>query len=122
MLELTLTECTVTLFCSPLPPLPLPAPLPPLPSPSSPPLPSPPLCLTAADPFQDTGDSGGSSSVQQGAIHIRIQQRNGRKTLTTVQGIAEAYDMKRIAKACKKVCVHAHLNYCICSNYRSSLG
>ncbi|XP_064389394.1 eukaryotic translation initiation factor 1-like [Halichondria panicea] len=58
---------------------------------------------SAADPFQDTSDSGGSSLGKgQGAIHIRIQQRNGRKTLTTVQGIAEAYDKRRIAKACKK--------------------
>ncbi|MBN3283056.1 EIF1B factor, partial [Polyodon spathula] len=45
-------------------------------------------------------------------IHIRIQQRNGRKTLTTVQGIAEEYDKKKLVKAfkkanmsCVKVCV-----------------
>ena len=36
-------------------------------------------------------------------IHIRIQQRNGRKTLTTVQGIHEKYDKKKIVKWCKKV-------------------
>jgi translation initiation factor 1 len=35
-------------------------------------------------------------------IHIRIQQRNGRKTLTTVQGISDDYDKKKLAKACKK--------------------
>ncbi|CAO2633176.1 Eukaryotic translation initiation factor 1b, partial [Lemmus lemmus] len=29
-------------------------------------------------------------------IHIRIQQRNGRKTLTTVQGIADDYDKKKL--------------------------
>ena len=36
-------------------------------------------------------------------IHIRIQQRNGRKTLTTVQGIHEKFDKKKIVKWCKKV-------------------
>nr|XP_009943291.1 PREDICTED: eukaryotic translation initiation factor 1b [Opisthocomus hoazin] len=35
-------------------------------------------------------------------IHIRIQQRNGRKTLTTVQGIADDYDKKKLVKAFKK--------------------
>ncbi|KAK2085619.1 putative RNA-binding protein eif1AD, partial [Saguinus oedipus] len=34
-------------------------------------------------------------------IHIRIQQRNGRKTLTTVQGIAD-YKKKKRVKAFKK--------------------
>ncbi|XP_048193723.1 eukaryotic translation initiation factor 1-like [Perognathus longimembris pacificus] len=34
-------------------------------------------------------------------IHIRIKQRNGRKTLTTVQGIADEYD-KKLVKAFKK--------------------
>ncbi|XP_054575906.1 eukaryotic translation initiation factor 1-like [Eptesicus fuscus] len=35
-------------------------------------------------------------------IHIRIQQRNSRKTLTTVQGIADVYDKKKLLKAFKK--------------------
>ncbi|VDD75933.1 unnamed protein product [Mesocestoides corti] len=35
-------------------------------------------------------------------IHIRIQQRNGRKTLTTVQGIPDKFDKKCILKVCKK--------------------
>uniref|UniRef100_A0A8C9LIE5 SUI1 domain-containing protein n=1 Tax=Piliocolobus tephrosceles TaxID=591936 RepID=A0A8C9LIE5_9PRIM len=35
-------------------------------------------------------------------IHIEIQQRNGRKTLTTVQGIADDYDKKKLVKAFKK--------------------
>ncbi|KAJ3247586.1 Eukaryotic translation initiation factor eIF-1 [Borealophlyctis nickersoniae] len=33
---------------------------------------------------------------------IRIQQRNGRKTLTTVQGLPADLDQKRILKAFKK--------------------
>ncbi|KAG7539684.1 hypothetical protein FFLO_03401 [Filobasidium floriforme] len=44
-------------------------------------------------------DLGG---VAGGKIHIRIQQRNGRKTLTTVQGLDKAYDPKKILKAFKK--------------------
>merc|ERR1712053_29835 len=35
-------------------------------------------------------------------IHIRIQQRNGRKTLTTVQGIDPKFDLKKIVRACKR--------------------
>lgn len=50
----------------------------------------------------DLQETTGSTS-QEGLVHIRIQQRNGRKTLTTVQGISQDYDLKRIAKECKKV-------------------
>lgn len=45
------------------------------------------------DPFAVDEDFGGGSESaknvgnQQNYIHIRIQQRNGRKTLTTLQGI-----------------------------------
>ena len=35
-------------------------------------------------------------------IDIRIQQRNGRKTITTVEGIPKDYDLKMILKAFKK--------------------
>lgn len=31
-----------------------------------------------------------------------MQQRNGRKSLTTVQGLPEAFDYKKILKALKK--------------------
>jgi len=55
-----------------------------------------------ADPFLDA-NQGDDKGVQDGLIHIRIQQRSGRKTLTTVQGIADSYDKKKIVKACKKV-------------------
>ncbi|KAJ8320911.1 hypothetical protein KUTeg_002498 [Tegillarca granosa] len=56
------------------------------------------------DPFQDAlTDDTGTTGVQDRLVHIRIQQRNGRKTLTTVQGLSQDYDLKRIAKVCKKV-------------------
>ncbi|XP_035305492.1 eukaryotic translation initiation factor 1-like [Cricetulus griseus] len=35
-------------------------------------------------------------------VHIRIQQRKGRNTLTTVQGITDDYDKKKLVKAFKK--------------------
>lgn len=54
---------------------------------------------SALDPFisQDKAEEG-----QTGVIHIRIQQRNGRKTLTTVQGIDEKYDKRKFLKVFKK--------------------
>jgi len=55
--------------------------------------------LKSYDPFADTG---GDDEPAQGHIHIRIQQRNGRKTLTTVQGLPKDYDPKRILKTLKK--------------------
>lgn len=57
------------------------------------------------DPFADA--TKGNDRLPSGTddyIHIRIQQRNGRKTLTTVQGIAIDYDKKKLVKAFKKVC------------------
>ncbi|XP_015787022.1 eukaryotic translation initiation factor 1 [Tetranychus urticae] len=56
--------------------------------------------LKTFDPFADAIKA--DDTVHDGLIHIRIQQRNGRKTLTTVQGIADNYDKKKIVKACKK--------------------
>ncbi|KAI2797881.1 Eukaryotic translation initiation factor 1b [Blomia tropicalis] len=60
--------------------------------------------LKTIDPFADAFRSD-ETGAQDGLIHIRIQQRNGRKTLTTVQGIAENFDKKKIVKACKKFIV-----------------
>lgn len=49
------------------------------------------------DPFQTRSEG------KDNLVHVRIQQRNGRKTLTTVQGISQEYDLKKIVKVCKKV-------------------
>lgn len=57
--------------------------------------------LKAFDPFADAA-KGDDEGVQDGLVHIRIQQRNGRKTLTTVQGLATEYDLKKIVRAAKK--------------------
>ena len=40
--------------------------------------------------------------MQSGYIHIRTQQRNGRKSLTTVQGVNPKNNKKVILKECKK--------------------
>ncbi|PVU98403.1 hypothetical protein BB560_005678, partial [Smittium megazygosporum] len=45
--------------------------------------------LKTYDPFADTD--------------IRIQQRNGRKTITSLQGLPEEFDQKRLLKAFKKI-------------------
>lgn len=61
--------------------------------------------LAKFDPFLDANQGDATQGIQDGLIHIRIQQRSGRKTLTTVQGISDSYDKKKIVKACKKVSV-----------------
>ncbi|PFH52412.1 hypothetical protein AMATHDRAFT_2147 [Amanita thiersii Skay4041] len=61
--------------------------------------------LNTVDPFADEGnpsDSGNVVSHKDDYIHIRIQQRNGRKSLTTLQGLPRKYDAKKILKALKK--------------------
>jgi len=57
--------------------------------------------LKSYDPFADDGGSNQDSKPADN-IHIRIQQRNGRKTLTTVTGLPKEYDLKRILKSLKK--------------------
>eukprot|EP01099_Mayorella_cantabrigiensis_P006419 TRINITY_DN534_c0_g1_i1.p1 TRINITY_DN534_c0_g1~~TRINITY_DN534_c0_g1_i1.p1 ORF type:complete len:113 (-),score=11.50 TRINITY_DN534_c0_g1_i1:106-444(-) len=53
------------------------------------------------NPFDDETEEFGSSKTTN-YIHIRIQQRNGRKTLTTVQGLSTELDFHRILKAFKR--------------------
>ncbi|KAH9868257.1 hypothetical protein J1614_007329 [Plenodomus biglobosus] len=59
--------------------------------------------LKTFDPFAEADeDTGQVKQSQQDYIHIRIQQRNGRKTLTTVQGLPKKFDQKKILKVIKK--------------------
>ena len=63
------------------------------------PYPEPPLFRSFVDV------SEGDDLLPAGAedyIHVRIQQRNGRKTLTTVQEINDDYDKKKLVKTFKK--------------------
>ncbi|TKA79151.1 putative aconitate hydratase, mitochondrial [Cryomyces minteri] len=57
--------------------------------------------LKTFDPFAEADDTG-EKTQSQNYIHIRIQQRNGRKTLTTVQGLPKKFDQKKILKVIKK--------------------
>ncbi len=52
---------------------------------------------SANDPF-----SSGSAGLAKSKVHIRIQQRNGRKCITTIQGLEDDLDLKRICKAMKR--------------------
>ncbi|XP_035878451.1 eukaryotic translation initiation factor 1-like [Phyllostomus discolor] len=59
--------------------------------------------LPSFDPFDDA--SKGEDLLPAGTgdyIHVRIQKRNGRKTLTTFQGIIDEYNKKKLIKAFKK--------------------
>lgn len=54
----------------------------------------------STDAFKDAADEPGAS--QGDKVHVRVQQRNGRKCITTVAGLADDLDVKRICKAFKK--------------------
>ncbi|PSR74305.1 translation initiation factor SUI1 [Coniella lustricola] len=58
------------------------------------------------DPFAevDESDGEGEKKATKAAekIEIRIQQRNGRKTLTTVTNIPKKWNLKKICKQAKK--------------------
>lgn len=43
-----------------------------------------------------------SGQGTEGYVHIRVQQRNGRKAVTTIQGLPNDLDLKKILKALKK--------------------
>ncbi|KAI1126363.1 translation initiation factor SU [Nemania abortiva] len=61
--------------------------------------------LKSFDPFHDAEadeDTSQVKSQQEDYVHIRIQQRNGRKTLTTVQGLPNKFDRKKILTVIKK--------------------
>ena len=50
--------------------------------------------LDKRDAFAEAEEEGGDTSK----IHIRVQQRNGRKCITLIEGLAEDLDIKRICK------------------------
>ncbi|KAJ3698615.1 Translation initiation factor SUI1 family protein [Rhynchospora pubera] len=55
----------------------------------------------AFDPFAEANaeDSGAGAKEY---VHVRIQQRNGRKSLTTVQGLKKEFSYNKILKDLKK--------------------
>lgn len=66
------------------------------------------------DPFADAVGTA-NEDVQDGLVHIRIQQRNGRKTLTTVQGLSSNYDLKKIVRSCKKASENSDCVWFVCN-------
>lgn len=57
------------------------------------------LNLNKKDAFEEAFTSAG---LQVEKVHIRVQIRNGKKCITTVQGLADDLDLHRITKALKK--------------------
>jgi len=53
--------------------------------------------LKSTDAFADA-----QGNHQQEKVHLRIQQRNRRKCILTITGLADDLDLKRICKALKK--------------------
>lgn len=59
------------------------------------------LLTVMVDPFAEANaeDSGAGSKEY---VHVRTQQRNGRKSLTTVQGLKKEFSYTKILKDLKK--------------------
>ncbi|CAN8100580.1 unnamed protein product [Discula destructiva] len=64
--------------------------------------------LKDKDPFadaeasEDEADENISSNKVPSKIHVRVQQRNGRKSITTVTGLPKKFSRKKILKQIKK--------------------
>ncbi|XP_024376860.1 uncharacterized protein [Physcomitrium patens] len=55
------------------------------------------------DPFAEANvEDSGVGSKGSGYVHVRVQQRNGRKSLTTVQGLKKEFNYNKILKDLKK--------------------
>jgi translation initiation factor 1 len=61
------------------------------------------ILLLRTDPFAEAnaGDAGAAAGTKD-YVHVRIQQRNGRKSLTTVQGLKKEFSYSKILKDLKK--------------------
>ncbi len=59
------------------------------------------LNLQTTDPFADAEDPGKTIDTSD-KVHIRIQQRTTRKRITSVQGLDQELDLRRILKALKR--------------------
>ncbi|KAF8819307.1 putative translation initiation factor SUI1 [Cardiosporidium cionae] len=58
--------------------------------------------LGVLDPFSNDTAIAVDGGPAKDLIHIRNQQRNGRKSVTTVQGLDKGLDLKKIVRALKK--------------------
>ncbi len=48
-------------------------------------------------------ETGEQQLLQDSYVHIRSQQRNGKKSITIIQNMPDEYDLKKIVKALRKV-------------------
>jgi translation initiation factor 1 len=60
------------------------------------------IVFQQVDAFEDASEESGQPRKQRSVVHIRVQQRNGKKSITTVQGLADDLDLAKILKALKK--------------------
>ena len=58
--------------------------------------------LGGADTVLKSANTGLDTTKPSSEIHIRMQQRNTRKSLTTVSGIDSKYNFNKILKALKR--------------------
>ncbi|RLM66494.1 hypothetical protein C2845_PM16G20730 [Panicum miliaceum] len=61
--------------------------------------------LSSFDPFADAeraDEDDAPAAPRDGGVHLRVQQRNGRKQLTTVQGLSAAYIYAKILRDLKR--------------------
>ncbi|KAM0943796.1 putative SUI1 domain-containing protein [Dioscorea sansibarensis] len=58
---------------------------------------------TSFDPFAEANaENSGAGAGTKEYVHVRTQQRNGRKSLTTVQGLKKEFSYTKILKDLKK--------------------
>lgn len=60
-----------------------------------------PCSIWLLDPFADANAENSGAGTKD-YVHIRVQQRNGRKSLTTVQGLKKEFSYNKIVKDLKK--------------------
>eukprot|EP01064_Diplonema_japonicum_P016858 TRINITY_DN248_c6_g1_i1.p1 TRINITY_DN248_c6_g1~~TRINITY_DN248_c6_g1_i1.p1 ORF type:complete len:123 (+),score=22.78 TRINITY_DN248_c6_g1_i1:54-422(+) len=58
--------------------------------------------IQSTDPLDSVESSENVTSKRDNAVHIRCQQRSGRKCITSIQGLHPDLDNKRLLKAFKK--------------------
>uniref|UniRef100_A0A0G4HXR3 SUI1 domain-containing protein n=1 Tax=Chromera velia CCMP2878 TaxID=1169474 RepID=A0A0G4HXR3_9ALVE len=57
----------------------------------------------ATDPFAGMDEVGGDKAKSaSNFVHIRNQMRNGRKSITLIEGLSTEFDFKKLLKAWKK--------------------
>lgn len=54
------------------------------------------------DELDEQDDSSQQQILQDQHVHIRTQQRNGKKCITIIQNMPDEYDLKKLVKALRK--------------------